>query len=323
MKQNVQSIHTSYLYLAGAMFISGSAVVVSKIMAGSLPVFLAAELGIAAGLLFLIPILFFKKETVLFDLRTNIILLLQALFGVFLYRILVFLGLRYTTAADSGLITSASPVMVAILAFFLLKEKLTRHHIVGILLVFIGLLSINLYPFFYGGAVDSGSLKGNLLILSAVFCEALFSILSKAACKQVSAICRTTVITFYSFVLLLPFAIYDGLRYDWNMLGLSAVFCVIYYGAFVSFLSYVFWFKGIENVPAGNAAVFTSVVPFSSILLSTLILREQILLVHGIGLVCMIAGIIISCSSLRRRSNLFNRGQLSVKMNSHEYGDNG
>jgi len=282
------------------MFISGSAVVVSKIMVGSLPTFLATELGIVVGLLFLIPLLFFiKKEAVQADLKTNIILLLQALFGVFLYRIFTFWGLRYTTAANSGLITSASPVLVALLAYYFLKEKLTRQRILGIIFVFFGLLFINLYPFLYGDTDGSSSIKGNMLILLAVLCEALFSVLSKAACKPMSALYRTTIITFYAFMLLFPFSIYDGLQYDWTKIDNSAIFCVFYYGAFVSFLSYVFWFKGIEKVPASNAAVFTSVVPISSILLSALILKEQILIVHIIGLVCIIGGIIISCLSVR------------------------
>ena len=159
----MHTYRASYLYLAGAMFISGSAVVVSKIMVASLPTFLATELGIVVGLFFLIPLLFFIK----------------------------------------------------------------------------------------------------------------------------------------TFMLLFPFSIFDGLQYDWTKIDNSAIFCVFYYGAFVSFLSYVFWFKGIEKVPAGNAAVFTSVVPISSILLSALILKEQILILHIIGLVCIIIGIIISCLSVR------------------------
>lgn len=298
--KKVSTYQASYLYLAGAMFISGSAVVVSKIMVGSLPTFLATELGIIVGLVFLIPLLFFiKKETVQTDLKTNIILLLQALFGVFFYRILTFWGLQYTTAANSGLITSASPIIVALLAFFFLKEKLTRQHILGIFFVVLGLLFINLYPFLYDNTDGSGSIKGNMLILLAVLCEALFSVLSKAVCKSMSALYRTTVITFYAFMLLLPFSIYDGFQYDWTRIDGAAIFCVFYYGAFVSFLSYVFWFKGIEKVSASNAAVFTSVVPISSILLSSLILKEKILIVHIIGLVCIIVGIIISCLTTR------------------------
>lgn len=294
MDSTMYTYRTSYLYLSGAMFISGSAVVVSKIMVGSLPTFLATELGIMVGLLLLIPLLMLKKEPLLTNLKTTGVLLLQALFGVFFYRVFTFWGLRYTTAANSGLITSAAPVLVALLAFFLLKEKLSRKRISGIILVTIGLLAINLYPVFSSNIDGVASMKGNMLILLAVLCEALFSIMSKVTCKPMSALYRTTTITFYAFILLLPFSIYEGLQYDWTKIDVSSVFCVIYYGAFVSFLSYVFWFKGIEKVPASNAAVFTGIVPLSSIALSALILKESILPVHIIGLICIIGGIMVS-----------------------------
>lgn len=302
MKSSSETFRSSYLYLAGAMFIAGSAVVASKILAGSMPSFLATELGILVGLLFLIPLLFLvKKETFQTDLKTNAILLIQALFGVFLYRIFTFVGLQYTTAANSGLITSCSPVIVALLAFLFLREKLTITRMIGILVVVIGMLAINIYPFLNSNMGSLNAVKGNLFILLAVLCEALFSILSKVSCKPMSALYRTTIITFYAFILLLPFSVYDGLQYDWAGIELSSVICVLYYGFFVSFLSYVFWFKGIEKVPASNAAVFTSVVPVSSIVLSAVVLKETVMAVHMVGLGCVIGGILISCLGLGRK----------------------
>ena len=295
----------SYVYLAGALFISGSAIVAGKIMVGALPTFLAAWLSVAIGLLLLIPLTFFvKKETVVTDLKTNGTLLSQALFGVLLYRVFAFYGLRFTTAATSGLITSASPALVALLAVLLLKEKLSKHKIIGVLLVSIGLVVINLYPFMLGDAGGIVSFKGNMMVFAAVLCEALFAILSKSPCKPISALYRTTVITFYAFVLLLPLSVYDVLQYDWTGFSLSAgsIVSVLYFGVFVSFLSYILWFKGIENVPAGNAAVFTSIVPVSSIILSALILKEAISLVHIIGLIFIICGIFISAVSNARSS---------------------
>lgn len=306
MKSSSETFRSSYLYLAGAMFIAGSAVVASKILAGSMPSFLATELGILVGLLFLIPLLFLvKKETFQTDLKTNAILLIQALFGVFLYRIFTFVGLQYTSAANSGLITSCSPVIVALLAFLFLREKLTVTRMIGILVVVIGMLAINIYPFLNSNMESSNAVKGNLFILLAVLCEALFSILSKVSCKPMSTLYRTTINTFYAFILLLPFSVYDGLQYDWAGIELSSVICVLYYGFFVSFLSYVFWFKGIEKVPASNAAVFTSVVPVSSIVLSAVVLKETVMAVHMVGLGCVIGGILISCLGLGRKRKGF------------------
>ncbi len=287
---------SAYLDLTLAMFISGSAVVASKMMVSSLPTFLATELGIFIGMIILLPLTFLiKKEAVKIDLRTHALLFSQALCGVFLYRIFTFVGLRYTTAATSGLITSAAPFLVVVIAILVLKEKGTLNQIVAVICTVIGLLIINLYT--YGNNnTGTGSLKGNLLILAAVICEALFSILSKVKCKPITALYRTTVIVIYAFLLLLPFSVYDAFRYDFLNMDFKNVLCILYYGIFVSCLSYVLWFRGVEKVPVSNAAVFTSVVPISSIFLSAVILKEKISFVHFISLLFIMAGIWISCA---------------------------
>lgn len=285
----------AYFDIGLAMSISGSAVVVSKMMVANIPSFLATEFGIVIGLLILIPITFvIKKEDWKLDLRTHLVLFAQALFGISLYRIFTLIGLQYTTAATSGLITSASPVVIAVLAFIILKERMSFTNILGIFSVFTGLLLINLYTYFSSDS-GYGSMKGNMFIMAAVLCGALFSILSKARCKPVSAMCRTTMIAFYAFVILLPFSVHDAASYDFGKMESSTVLCILYYGIFVSFLSYILWFRGIEKVQASNAAVFTSMAPVSAVILSAVLLRERIYPIHLISLLCIVAGIWISC----------------------------
>ena len=101
----------AYFLLAVAMSIAGSSVVAGKLMILNMPVFLAAELGIIASLLFLVPIAFVqrKKQTRL-DRQTHLILLMQALFGVVLYRVFIFWGFNPPQPRQAGL--SAAPLQL-------------------------------------------------------------------------------------------------------------------------------------------------------------------------------------------------------------------
>ncbi len=287
----------AYIHLSLAMFICGSAVVASKMMVSTIPTFLVTELELLLGLLILLPLTFIiKKDIPKLDGKTHLILFCQALCGIFLYRIFIFIGLNYTTAATGGLISSISPLMVVILAHILLKEKLSVNQVIGIICVFIGLMMINLdiKSTSIGGM---SRMKGNVLILAAVICEALFSVLSKVKCKPMTALYRTTIIAIDASILLLPFAVRDALNYDFMKMDWKTILCILYYGVFVSFLSYVLWFKGIEKVSAGKAAVFTSIVPISSIILSVILLKEELKLMHFVSLISIILGIWISCSN--------------------------
>lgn len=298
----------SYFNLTLAMFISGSAVVVSKLMVSRLPTFLATELGILIGMLIMVPLTFLiKKENYKINLKTHVVLFLQALCGILLYRLFTFIGLNYTSAANSGLITSAAPVLVVIIAMVFLKEKMTTLKMLGTLLVVTGLFIINYYSYISNGTTYN-TMKGNVLIFAAVICEAIFSVLSKVKCMKMSPIFRTTMLVIYAFIMLLPFAIYDAINFEWNTLNGKTLACVLYYGIFVSYLSYVFWFRGIEKIQASNAAVFTSIVPMSSVLLSAIILRETLSWMHIISLVIIMIGIMISSTEgIKRKAILYNQ----------------
>jgi drug/metabolite transporter (DMT)-like permease len=56
-------------------------------------------------------------------------------------------------------------------------------------------------------------------------------------------------------------------------------------------LAYILWFSGVGKVPASTAAVFTGVMPISTVALSALILGEQITGAHLVGLACVLGGI--------------------------------
>lgn len=287
----------AYIDLTLAMFISGSAVVVSKIMVNTMPPFLVTEIGIFLGLIILLPLTFIvKKESYKLSLKSYLVLLGQAVCGILLYRVFTLVGLSYTSAANSGLITSSSPAMVVILAYIILRERITLKGLLGLILVLTGLFTINIYIYLNDGSSKT-SLFGNLIIMMAVICEALFSVLSKIKCSKMSPLYRTTIIVIISFICLLPFSIYEASAYNFRAMPLKTGACLLYYGVFVSFLSYVFWFRGIEKVKASDAAPFTTVVPISSILLAAILLREKILFVHIVGMILIISGILISTIS--------------------------
>lgn len=191
----------SYVFLALAMSIAGSAVVVGKIMVSSIPVFLAAEMGLFASLLILLPLAYLRRrEQARLDVRTHCILLAQAFCGVVLYRVLIFWALQYTSAAAGGLISSAAPAFIAVMAFLLLREELPANRIVGVVCVSLGIVAVSILPFLNESAQAANAFKGNCLILAAVFSEALFSIMSKSHCLPMSAMFRTAMVSLYAFL---------------------------------------------------------------------------------------------------------------------------
>ena len=287
----------AYLELTLAMFIAGSSVVVSKLLVQTMPVFLASECSLIIALTILIPLTYVSEGKIpKIDKKTIYILFFQSITGVFLFRVLLFFGLKSTSAIESGLITSASPAMVAVLAYFILKERLYVNRVIGIIFVVTGILIVNIHNSSTLQLNNTSSLQGNALIFLAIICEALFSVLSKKNITPISPIYRTTIITIFSAFCFIPFSIYDIYNFNFSHLNNTAYFSVLYYGIFVSIISYILWFQGISKVHANNAAAFTGIMPISSILLSSIILNEIILPIHIASVIFIILGIYLSCS---------------------------
>ena len=286
----------AYCFLVMAMSIAGSAVVAGKLIISNIPIFLAAGLGILFSLPFLLfPALRHYKSMWPSDRKTHMVLLVQAVCGVVLYRIFMFWGLKYTSATAAGLVGSTAPVLIVFLAVFIICEKLSASRIIGALCVSIGIAVMNILPFLEDSTEAASALMGNSLVMFAVFCEALFSVMSKYRCQPMSALLRTAIVSLYSFICLFPLAIYDAFHYDFTQITIPSLLCLVYYGFFVSFLSYVCWFKGVANVPAGLAGLFTGFVPLSSVFFSWLILGEEISQAHWIGLAFVLVGIVYPC----------------------------
>jgi drug/metabolite transporter (DMT)-like permease len=287
MKTNV----SAYLCLAAAMALAGSSVVAGKVLTQQLPVFLAAAASLLTALLVLLP-LAWKIGGGLWNVPKNDLklLALQALTGMVGFRIFLLYGLKTTSAAAGGIITSTMPAVVGLISFLVLREKPTWHKAGGITAAVAAVLVLNQAG---RSGVGDWSLWGNVLVFLAVLGEALFVILQKWISKETLALTRTALVSLFGFIFFLPFAVYEGLKFDFAALGWVDCLVVVYYGVVVTALAYILFYKGAAAVPATTVGVFGGFMPIASVLLSSLILGEVLLLQHLLSLGLVVAGIVL------------------------------
>ena len=107
----------------------------------------------------------FVKETIAKEDYPRLIVC--GILGIAVNQLLYFHGLSLTSPIDASIIYTSTPVLVLIFSYFLLKEKITRTKIIGILIGGTGALLLILY-----GNRNEGTstLLGNGLIFSnAIF----------------------------------------------------------------------------------------------------------------------------------------------------------
>lgn len=288
MKKNL----IAYLELTLAMAIVGSSVVVGKLLIASFPVFLGAGLRFAIASAVLLPMLIWSEKGIPPITRKDwLFIFLQTLTGVFLFSVLLLYGLKYTTAAESGIITSTTPAVLGLISFLFLKERVTWNKAAGITFTLFGILAINMVGIGASSERGANPLLGNLLIFGAVIAEALFTIFRKAASEKVTPLAGATLMSILGLLMFLPFAIFEAGAFDFSRATIADWLPVFYYGIVVTVIGFTLWFRGISKVPASTAAVFTGVWPVSAVLLSYIVLNEQFMASHLISIVCVLIGI--------------------------------
>jgi len=298
-----------------AMIFMGSFVVVGKMIVKIFPIYLASGLRLLFALLILIPLLLvIEKGFPKVEKKDMVILFIESFTGIFLFSIFLLYGLKYVSAADGGIIISTTPAVIGVIAYLFLKEKLNWKMGAGIFIVVIGLIATHLLDHFTNVERGASILIGTLFMLGAVLGEALMTIFGKVLTSRLTPLAITTWLCIFGFLLFLPFAIYEGITFNFAKVKWSEWLQLFYYGAFISGLVVLLWHKGVARISASSAGVYLGLLPISSAILAYFFLNETIGVSQMIGMVCVIIGIVIVTKSSNLHEGLLDEVKVIKEM---------
>ena len=292
-----------------AMVLAGSGIPVAKILTSELPVFLGNWLSLVIAWLILLPMVFFRRRqsgNKLPPLRVLLFPALQGLFGMALFRVFTFYGLRSLSAIEGGLLTATGPGMMAIMAFLLLRERPGWRRILGILLSVAGIFVLN-----YSSPRSDYSTVGVILILCAVLCESLLTIFRKLARGNIPSIENTFYIVSSCLLFLFPMALYEGLHFPLSSITPGQWGGCAYLGIFTTVIAYICWGSASVKIDANMTGIITGVMPLTATILSVVILKEEPVLRHGIGGLFILLALWISRRSRKTKNSVRSRVQSS------------
>lgn len=300
------------IFLTGAFSLAGTSVISARFIEGKLGIFTITSTSLLFAIILLLPLSLknILKNIRFMNFKTFIIIFLQAFFGIFLFRMFLLTGLKATSSAEAGIMTGATPVVTALLAFLILKENMDGKSFAGIFLTIAGILMIQ------GQTISSGRfsfdhLAGNLLVLCAAVCESLFNILSRIieiksenkVTNPLDPIAQTTLVAIFAFILSLIPSMSENPAALISALGLREWIALAWYGFFVTALAFIFWYAGIKRCEAATAAAFSGMMPFTALILSILFLGEACDWIQWLGGLSVITGMLLMGIGIRRKVN--------------------
>lgn len=291
-----------YILLLLATCIWGGNFVAGKALVEHIPPITLAALRWGIAFLLLLP--FYGKQT--WHLRAEFLrnwkmLLFLSATGVAGFNTLTYVAVQYTGSINASLMNSATPIIVVILTWLVMREKLAWIAMPGILISMVGVSWI----------ISRGSLsallhlsfnKGDLLMLTAVLCWALYSVGMKKAAGQFPSSPLLLAQVVVALLLLIPLSLTEvavkSPHIDWSPALISGL---IYIGLFASIIAFLSWNRAIAIVGPQRCAGFLNFIPMFSAIFATAFTGESLRMYHLLGAILIVAGVYITNYAMKKR----------------------
>jgi drug/metabolite transporter (DMT)-like permease len=258
------------LFLVNALY--GASHILAK---GVMPNYLSPNVFIllrvtGATLLFWILMIFYRKAAI--KKKDIPLFALCGLFGVAINQLFFFHGLNLSSSINSGIIMTVNPILVVILSYFLIKERITVRKTSGIIIGAAGAILLTLTA----GTGTGDSLLGDTFLFINAASYAVYLVIAKPLMKSYSPLTVITwVFTFgLIYVLLFPPTVSDLLLADFSLIPNDAWIKIAYVIVGVTFLTYLLTMYGLKYLSPSVSSAYIYLQPvlviFFAILFSSL-----------------------------------------------------
>ena len=291
-----------YLSVVFAMLCwAGAGIAVKEALVVFSPLTLIVLRFSLAILLMLLVGLLFRGHEVLglqrVEKRDIPLFVLGGLFQPFLYFIFetyTYQSFASPTIAEAML--STQPIMAPILAFIILREKVTRNNVVGILLSTVGMLLLLLVG---ANNFALGNPWGVLLAIVTVSMSVGYTIILRRIPTRYSSLSIVFYVQLVALVLFYAvWGVFDRQSLQDMIVPLSAdlspVIAVGYLAVFASVTAFILFCYTVRQIGVTRANVFNNVRPVFTALLMWVIFDEQLPIWKWVGIIVIVIGLFIS-----------------------------
>lgn len=222
--------------------------------------------------------------------------LIMGALGMWICGAFVYLGGQTTSAVNIGLLYALSPVMIAAVSVWALKEPFSVRQAFGVAMALLGMVWIVSQGQPERISPDTFSV-GDIWILAAAISWTVYSIRLKARKSRFSSMGRLLVMTLGGVLILLPMTALEAMLLDeWNLTGQGAwlgVLAAVFPGL-LAYLSYSFMQR---ELGAAKTAMVLYLGPLYTAVMSWLLLNEPPQMFHLVGGIAILLGIYLVTAS--------------------------
>jgi drug/metabolite transporter (DMT)-like permease len=211
--------------------------------------------------------------------------------GITFHQWLQSTGLLTAQASTTAWIVATTPVFMALLGRLVLNERLGWLKAGGITLATLGVLLVVSKGDW--SALSSGQFgtPGDFLILVSAPNWAVFSVISRRGLQAHPAARMMFYVMGFGWLLTSVLLFTGPGLSEIGQLSLDGWMGIGFLGVFCSGVAYVFWYDGLQSIPASQVGAFLYLEPLVTVVVASLVLSEPLLIVTLIGGAIILAGV--------------------------------
>lgn len=238
-------------------------------------------------LLFWLVWLFMPKEKIALNDFPRIIA--AAFFGVAFNMLTFFKGLSLTSPISAAVIMVSTPMIVLTLSALIMKERMQKRMVSGIILGLIGTAFLILYGKSIGSATNAG--LGNFLVLVNAISYGFYLIIVKKLMDKYNAFTFVKWIYLFGFIMVLPFGWSQFQTVNWNLIPMDICWKIGFVVVFSTFLTYLLNLLSMKELKPTTVAVFIYLQPLFATIFAISLGKDELSLVKIGSAVLIFVGV--------------------------------
>lgn len=212
--------------------------------------------------------------------------------GVAFNMLTFFKGLSLTSPISASVIMPITPILVLILSAILLKERMLKRSVFGIIVGLSGTALLVLYGKSVGAATNAN--LGNFLVFLNAASYGLYLIVVKKLMDKYNAFNFVKWIYLFGFIMVLPFGWSDVMEISWATLPQLIVWKIVFVVVFSTFLTYLLNLLSMRELKPTTIAVFIYLQPLFAAIFAIAVGKDELNWIKVVSAMMIFIGVALA-----------------------------
>ena len=279
----------NYIYALVTVFIWSTLAAVAKMLLADIPNLETLAVSSIFSFVFLLVFNIINgsiRELKKYSLKDYGIMAGLGFLGLFMYSALYYYGLKQLSSQEACILNYLWPIMLVIFSSIILKEKMTVAKGLAMFCSFFGIIILSTG----GGSTATGNVTtGMISCIVAAACYGLFSVLNKKADYN-----QNIAMMVIWFVTAICAGILGLITEEWKPIEGTQWLGMLWLGVVIDAVAYLLWALALKgDGTTAKIANLAYLTPFLSLVVSAVVLKEQIQMRAVIALIFIVGGILL------------------------------